>query len=127
MPGQEKKDDMKTSLAPAEAATDSAMATPAMYLAQRPTPLIDAGNDGRWWRRPRSVRGAIARAVNSMRSLGPYLAIELILPGGSIIALALWTYRHRRAARERANAASTAAAPALLRAPLRCVAHCTQR
>ena len=34
------------------------------------------------------------------RSLGPYLAIELILPGGSIVALLLWTYRHRSAARQ---------------------------
>lgn len=25
--------------------------------------------------------------------LGPYLAIELLLPGGSLLALALWVYR----------------------------------
>jgi hypothetical protein len=35
--------------------------------------------------------------LRRFRSLGPYLAIELILPGGSIVALALWTYRHRLA------------------------------
>ena len=29
------------------------------------------------------------------RSFGPYLAIELLLPGGSLIALLLWLY-HRR-------------------------------
>ena len=34
-----------------------------------------------------------------VRSLGPYLAIELLLPGGSIVALLLWTYRHRSAMR----------------------------
>ena len=38
-----------------------------------------------------------------VRSLGPYLAIELILPGGSIVALVLWTYRRRLAARETAE------------------------
>ncbi len=37
------------------------------------------------------------------RSLGPYLAIELFLPGGSIMALLLWTYRHRSAARQTAT------------------------
>jgi len=31
--------------------------------------------------------------MNALRQLGPYLAIELILPGGSLIALALWLYR----------------------------------
>jgi hypothetical protein len=34
-----------------------------------------------------------------LRALGPYLAIELLLPGGSIVALLLWTYRHRTALR----------------------------
>lgn len=27
------------------------------------------------------------------RQFGPYLAIELLLPGGSLLALALWVYR----------------------------------
>ena len=38
--------------------------------------------------------------LNALRRLlqqaGPYLAIELILPGGTIIALALYVYRHRK-------------------------------
>jgi hypothetical protein len=38
--------------------------------------------------------------LRQFRSLGPYLAIELILPDGSIGALLLWTYRHRAAARQ---------------------------
>jgi hypothetical protein len=29
-----------------------------------------------------------------VRSLGPYAAIGLLLPGGSLIALLLWLYRH---------------------------------
>lgn len=37
------------------------------------------------------------------QSLGPYLAIELIMPGGSILALLLWTYRHKFAARQTAT------------------------
>jgi hypothetical protein len=27
------------------------------------------------------------------RALGPYVAIELLMPGGSLVALALWLYR----------------------------------
>ena len=41
--------------------------------------------------------------LGQFRSLGPYLAIELILPGGSIVALLLWTYRHRLAMRQTAT------------------------
>jgi len=33
--------------------------------------------------------------VGQLRNLGPYLAVELILPGGSLLALLLWLYRHR--------------------------------
>ena len=34
------------------------------------------------------------RLVGSMRDLAPYAALELALPGGSLIALALWAARH---------------------------------
>jgi len=37
----------------------------------------------------------IARVATLMRSFGPYAAIELLLPGGSLIALSLWIFRHR--------------------------------
>jgi hypothetical protein len=30
-----------------------------------------------------------------LRALGPYAVIELVLPGGSLIALLLWAFRHR--------------------------------
>ena len=46
---------------------------------------------------------AVEWMFRQFRSLGPYLAIELILPGGSIVALLLWTYRHRLAARQTAT------------------------
>jgi hypothetical protein len=32
-----------------------------------------------------------------LRGLGPYAAIALLVPGGSLIAVALWTLNHRRA------------------------------
>ena len=34
------------------------------------------------------------RLVGSMRDLAPYAALALALPGGSLIALALWAARH---------------------------------
>ena len=41
----------------------------------------------------------IAKILACIRHAGPYLAIELILPGGSIIALILWLLRNRPALR----------------------------
>lgn len=37
----------------------------------------------------------IAQILAIIRQAGPYLAIELILPGGSLVALALWVLRNR--------------------------------
>jgi len=40
--------------------------------------------------------GLSARGLAYLRELGPYVAIELLLPGGSLIALLLWLYsRHK--------------------------------
>ncbi len=36
-----------------------------------------------------------ARLPALLRGLGPYAAIEPLLPGGSIIALLIWLYRLR--------------------------------
>ena len=33
------------------------------------------------------------KVIAAGRSVGPYLAIELLLPGGSLVALLLWLYR----------------------------------
>ena len=37
----------------------------------------------------------IAKILAHIRRVAPYLAVELILPGGSIIALTLWVIRNR--------------------------------
>lgn len=84
----------------------------------------DAVNDSSWRRWPRKLRAAATRTARSLRGLGPYVAIELLLPGGSIIALALWVYRRRLAARATASARADAA-PASTRTTLRCVAPCS--
>ena len=33
--------------------------------------------------------------IHVARNAGPYVAVELLLPGGSVIALLLWLFRHR--------------------------------
>ncbi len=37
----------------------------------------------------------LIRFASVVRALGPYLAIELLMPGGSVVALSLWAIRHR--------------------------------
>jgi hypothetical protein len=39
-----------------------------------------------------------AAALARLKDLAPYAAIELLLPGGSLVALSLWFYRRRKAA-----------------------------
>jgi hypothetical protein len=46
-------------------------------------------NLGRW----------IGRIAALLRELGPYAVIELVLPGGSLIALSLWLFRRYKNAR----------------------------
>jgi hypothetical protein len=37
------------------------------------------------------------RGLAGVRELGPYAAIELLVPGGSVFAVLLWLYRrHKR-------------------------------
>ena len=33
--------------------------------------------------------------IQFARNASPYLAVELLLPGGSVIALLMWLFRHR--------------------------------
>lgn len=43
----------------------------------------------------------IAKIIACIRRAGPYLAIELILPGGSLIALILWIAKNRSSLKHR--------------------------
>lgn len=108
-------------------ATASDTSGPMPYPAPHSPAAAGAVNDGSWRRWPVALRGTVARVQQWVRSLGPYVAIELLLPGGTIIALALWAYRRRRAGRGSASAPSTAVVPAECGVPLRCVTPCTQR
>ena len=41
------------------------------------------------------------KAVAKLLELAPYAALELVLPGGSLMALGLWLYRRQRKVRQR--------------------------
>ena len=39
--------------------------------------------------------GIMNALIQIARDASPYLAVELLLPGGSVIALLMWLFRHR--------------------------------
>jgi hypothetical protein len=49
---------------------------------------------------PRSLRDYVAAVVGRLRVLAPYAALELVLPGGSLLAILLWLYRRQKKASE---------------------------
>jgi hypothetical protein len=50
----------------------------------------------RWALGSRTLRAWAAVAFATLKELAPYAAIELLLPGGSVVALTLWFYRRRK-------------------------------
>jgi hypothetical protein len=52
--------------------------------------------DARWIHALRNWGTYAAGAIVRLKALAPYALIELILPGGSVMALLLWLYRRRR-------------------------------
>jgi hypothetical protein len=52
-----------------------------------------------------------------LRKTGPYLALEILMPGGTLLALALFLYQRRRAAAARNGAAPGGAADAVTADP----------
>jgi hypothetical protein len=38
----------------------------------------------------------IAKIIAGGRAIGPYAALELLMPGGSLLALLLWIYRNHQ-------------------------------
>ena len=60
----------------------------------RPTP-----NGGGRWRYTLALRklsASTAAVATRLRLLAPYAVIELVLPGGSLLALLLWLYRRQK-------------------------------
>ena len=42
----------------------------------------------------------LAWTMGHLRSLGPYVALELIMPGGTLMAALFWLYRHWRSSKD---------------------------
>jgi hypothetical protein len=47
---------------------------------------------------PRTWSAHTGAVVARLREFAPYAAMELVLPGGSLMALGLWLYRRQRRA-----------------------------
>jgi hypothetical protein len=52
--------------------------------------------DARWTLGLRNWGGYAVVVIIRFKVLAPYALIELVLPGGSVIALLLWLYRRRK-------------------------------
>jgi hypothetical protein len=50
----------------------------------------------RWTLAPRNWGAYAAAVIVRLKVLAPYALIELVLPGGSVMALLLWLYRRRK-------------------------------
>jgi hypothetical protein len=57
----------------------------------------------------------LGRLAGVLRTLGPYAAIELLVPGGTLIALAVWAFRNRASLAARARRAGKRSAVSDLR------------
>jgi hypothetical protein len=50
----------------------------------------------------------LLRSGSALRSVAPYAAIEILLPGGSLLALGLWLVRRQKSRRRLPVSVSTA-------------------
>jgi hypothetical protein len=50
----------------------------------------------RWMPMPRKFGAYAVAVIGKLRALAPYAAIELVMPGGSLMALLLWIYRRQK-------------------------------
>jgi hypothetical protein len=64
-----------------------------------------------------SLQSLLETAVEATRRFGPYVLTEVLLPGGTILALLLYLSRLRRARRARMLAEAAAAQPEVAPAP----------
>jgi len=71
-------------------------------------PVWNVASTQRWLN---LIGGGLRRAIQVMRQLGPYAAIELLLPGGTLLAILLWLYRRHQLARQARFANGTATPP----------------
>jgi hypothetical protein len=56
----------------------------------------NCGRHAGWAPASRTLGAHAALVVAKLRNLAPYAAMELVLPGGSLMALLFWLYRRQR-------------------------------
>jgi hypothetical protein len=61
-----------------------------------PKQAPNCGRYAAWAPALRKLSAYAAAVVSKLRNVAPYAVIELVLPGGSLIALALWFYRRQK-------------------------------
>jgi hypothetical protein len=42
------------------------------------------------------IESSLKLITSAVRALGPYLLVEILLPGGTLVALLMWLYQQRR-------------------------------
>jgi hypothetical protein len=69
-----------------------------MTFATESSATVNSTLDARQGEASRTLSAFTAAAIVKLRHIAPYAAIELVMPGGSVMALLLWLYRrHSRA------------------------------
>ena len=53
-------------------------------------------HDARWTLALRNLSVSAAAVMVKIKALAPYALMELVLPGGSLMALLLWLYRRQK-------------------------------
>lgn len=53
-------------------------------------------SEARWTGARHNFMGCTAAVFVRLKAVAPYALIELVLPGGSVMALLLWLYRQRK-------------------------------
>jgi hypothetical protein len=67
-----------------------------MMSASEPTATFNSSRDAQSKATPWVSSGYTAAVIARLREIAPYAALELILPGGSLVAILLWLYRRQR-------------------------------
>ena len=62
--------------------------------------LTTHGRFAQWILASRNLGGYVTAVAGTLKGLAPYAAMELILPGGSLVAVLLWLYRRQKKAPE---------------------------
>jgi hypothetical protein len=67
-----------------------------MMFASEPTAAFNSSRDAQSKARSWVSRGYTTAVFARLREIAPYAALELILPGGSLMAILLWLYRRQK-------------------------------